>query len=65
LAVSEQKNFSKITMSPESLKPSPSQKAAQSLASNLLTPSELESLKKAALSSRESTKKLFPQIKFV
>ena len=60
-----QKNSFKNTMSPESSKPLPSQKVGQSPDSNLLTPSELDSLMKAELSSRESTKKLFPQIKFV
>ena len=48
----------------EPSKPSPSQKDRQSPDSNLLTDSELELLKKAALSSRESTKKLFPEVKF-
>lgn len=63
--MSEQNNSSENTTSPEFSKPSPSQKAGQSPDSNLLTPSELESLKKATLSFQESTKKLFPQIKFV
>lgn len=42
----------------EPSKPSPSQKDRQSPDSNLLTDSEFALLKKAALSSRESTKKL-------
>ncbi len=46
-------------------KPSPNPKGEPSPASNRLTPSELDLLMKAALSSRESTKKLFPHIKFV
>ena len=49
----------------EPSKPSPSQKDRQSPDSNLLTPSELDSLKRAARSSRESTKKLYPHIKFI
>ena len=49
----------------EPSKPSPSQKDRQSLDSNLLTDSEFALLKKAALSSRESTKKLYPHIKFI
>ena len=48
----------------EPSEPSPSQKDRQTPDSNLLTDSELELLKKAALSSRESTKKLFPEVKF-
>ncbi len=53
------------TTSPEHSKPSLSQKEGQSPDSNLLTPSELDSLKKAVRSFQESTKKLFPHIKFV
>ena len=49
----------------EPSEPSPSQKDRQSPDSNLLTPSELDSLKRAARSSRESTKKLYPHIKFI
>ena len=49
----------------EPSKPSPSQKDRQSPDSNLLTDSEFASLKKAELSARESTKKLYPHIKFV
>ena len=49
----------------EPSEPSPSQKDRQSLDSNLLTDSEFALLKKAALSSRESTKKLYPHIKFI
>ena len=49
----------------EPSKPSPSQKDRQSPDSNLLTDSEFALLKKAALSSRESTKSLFPKIKFI
>ncbi len=49
----------------EPSKPSPSQKDRQSPDSNLLTDSEFALLKKAALSSRESTKKLYPHIKFI
>lgn len=60
-----QKDFSKSITSPEHSKPLPSQKEGQSPDSNRLTPSEFDLLKKAELSSRESTKKLFPQIKFV
>ena len=48
----------------EPSEPSPSQKDRQSPDSNLLTDSEFALLKKAALSSRESTKKLFPEVKF-
>ena len=50
---------------PPPVEPSPSQKDRQSPDSNLLTDSEFALLKKAALSSRESTKSLFPKIKFV
>jgi hypothetical protein len=61
----EKEQDTSATTSPEPLKPSQSQKDGQLPDSNLLTPSELDLLMKAALSSRESTKKLFPQIKFV
>ncbi len=40
-------------------------KGEPSPASNRLTPSELESLDRAVRSFQESTKKLFPHIKFV
>ncbi len=50
---------------PEPLKPSPNPKGEPSPASNRLTPSELESLDRAVRSFQESTKKLFPHIKFV
>ena len=49
----------------EPSKPSPSQEEGQSPDSNLLTPSEFDLLKKAERSSRESTKKLYPHIKFI
>ena len=50
---------------PPPVEPSLSQKDRQSPDSNLLTDSEFALLKKAALSSRESTKKLYPHIKFI
>ena len=50
---------------PPPVEPSPRQKDRQSPDSNLLTDSEFASLKKAELSARESTKKLYPHIKFV
>jgi len=61
----ESEHDTSATTSPEPSKPSPSQKDGQSPDLNLLTPSELDLLMKAELSSRESTWKLFPQVKFI
>ena len=64
-AQKEQNTTHTTDVTPPPVEPSPSQKDRQSPDSNLLTDSEFALLKKAVLSSRESTKSLFPKIKFV
>jgi hypothetical protein len=65
LAVQDLKKSSNNTTSPEPSKPLPSPKETPSSASNLLSPSEIESLKKAALSFRKQILAANPEAKFL